>query len=164
MMLHCSLQLLSAPDSGAPWERSGDALLALHGQLERQPEARQRELTEHAMRLCSLVVEAKEAGGPLAPPPPASHAAEIMARIAVNGHTICDEELAEVRTVRPGAILTAVKDGQPHTFSHCGRWASACIRWRRSQTTAAHRRRCRPLVSPVRSHFVPFARSRWARR
>ena len=82
----------AAADAADAWARGGAAALSLRAQLDGQPAARQQAMREQAALLCALVGRAE----PQRPPPPPELAAELLARFAVNNHTLCDEELQEV--------------------------------------------------------------------
>ena len=109
----------AAGAEGARWARSGAAVRSLRSQLERFPEERRAQMSEQAAMLCSLVAHAAtparaaadpDRGGRAASssaPPAVGLAAELLATIAVNAHTVCDEELAELGIgIYPLAALT----------------------------------------------------------
>ena len=90
-----------AGGDGTRWAVGGAAVRSLCSQLERFPEERRAQMCEQAAMLCSLLEHAFNSS------PPIGLAADLLGTIAINGHTVCDDELAEIGIgLYPLAALT----------------------------------------------------------
>jgi len=70
------------------WARGIGGVLSLVHLLPQQPSERRLAFDGQATMLCALLAEASDE-----PPPPPSLAAEMLSRLSLNCHTLCDDEL-----------------------------------------------------------------------
>jgi hypothetical protein len=143
MLLLARLLDLEQPETAAAaaaaWSVGAAAVRSLHSPLDRMPAARRGELEGQAAMLCTLLGDAF----PSRRPPPPALAAELLARISTNVHTITDEEMQPIGARRavwlgPWAPLGEADVGAAGAI----RQGSGSILLPRSPTTTATPRPC----------------------